>query len=287
MSETKPPTPDKGNRSKPFGPFLLFLLVLVVLLIAFGGSQSQKAQELSQDEFLWKLNRGQVESLQTLDRGEVRGRLANSGTPFRTSFQTLEGREEEIRQLFAAPPPIPVQPEWLFSVLDRGGDPLFTPREVVHLTGILRTKPEDAAKSGQAGATSRPGGETGANAFSQDDRVIVTGTAAPLAAWGAIADDKLNRSRYAMGGLVRFEVQAQGAGDAQGSLARLEKRLGDMGATSSVRTFDITNDGGVNYSTTDSTMTTLLMVWGPWLLIPFVFLLFMRQMRSQGGGGGG
>jgi cell division protease FtsH len=33
-------------------------------------------------------------------------------------------------------------------------------------------------------------------------------------------------------------------------------------------------------------ISTLLLVWGPWILIFVVFLLFMRQMRGQGGAGG-
>ncbi|HPF15777.1 MAG TPA: hypothetical protein PLJ12_16050, partial [Planctomycetota bacterium] len=64
MTETKPPTPDKGTRPRPFGPFLLFLTVLVVVLIAFGGSQAKKSKELSQDQFLWYLQTGRVETIQ-------------------------------------------------------------------------------------------------------------------------------------------------------------------------------------------------------------------------------
>ncbi len=273
MPDPKPPVPEKGTRPRPFGPFLLFLTVLVVVLIAFGGSQASKTKDLSQDEFLWYLNIGEVSTLKTLDQGDVIGELEN-GSSFRASFQTVEAIEAELQQLKAAPRPGTITAGHLESILNRQGTPLFLPKEAKHLTTFVSQKPveeEDTRDEGVSGLTNPlPPAE-------QKDYLMVTGTAAPLRDWGATADD-LRNGPSQNGGLMRLRVENP-------SVA-LEQKLNALGVTTKSQSFDLTPGSGMSHTETDSTMSNILMLWGPWLLILFVFMLFMRQMRSQGGGSG-
>ncbi len=284
MSDTKPPLPDKGSRPRPFAPFLFFLTILVLILIAFGGSQAKKAEELSQDRFLWYLETGQVASMQTLDQGEVLGEWGPTKKAFRATFHSLEGRDAQIQQLFAAPQPIQVPANWLRDVL-RAGDH-FAPREAKHVTALTRPTQEEGEDS--EASESQPGGESLGRlpGTKQDDRLYVTGTAAPLASWGSLADIYLPPDQYRNGGLVRFEVLGSDPNSGGVTLLELERLLAEVGTPAQVMTYDVTRDRGLRHAQTDSTMSTILMVWGPWLLILFVFMLFMRQMRSQGSGSG-
>jgi cell division protease FtsH len=50
--------------------------------------------------------------------------------------------------------------------------------------------------------------------------------------------------------------------------------------------FDIGKDKGSTWAPENSVLTSALFIWGPWLLIFVVFLIFMRQMRNQGAAGG-
>jgi cell division protease FtsH len=54
----------------------------------------------------------------------------------------------------------------------------------------------------------------------------------------------------------------------------------------STLSFDITKDKGSTWAPENSVLTSALFIWGPWLLIFVVFLIFMRQMRNQGAAGG-
>ncbi|MCA9002889.1 MAG: AAA family ATPase, partial [Planctomycetes bacterium] len=111
----------------------------------------------------------------------------------------------------------------------------------------------------------------------QQDTLMVTGTAAPRLSWGGLAD-MLPDPPAPDGGLMRFQVD--------GTSVELEQKLAALGVQFEALTFDITPDSGMRHTQTDSTLTNIFMLWGPWLLILFVFLLFMRQMRAQGGGSG-
>ncbi|MFT4647342.1 MAG: cell division protease FtsH [Planctomycetota bacterium] len=273
MPDPKPPVPEKGTRPRPFGPFLLFLTVLVVVLIAFGGSQSSKTKDLSQDQFLWHLNVGDVTTLKTLDQGEVVGELTD-GTEFRASFHNLETREDEFQQLKAAPQPGKIPAEQLVAILKRSGDPIFFPKEAKHLTTfkhiVLKGDPDSRDDQDGSRLSSAPKPE-------QSDVLMVTGTAAPNRSWAGLADS-LTNAPGENGGLIRFQVN--------GSSVALEQQLAAMGVQIEALTFDITPDSGMRHTKTDNTLSNILMMWGPWLLILFVFMLFMRQMRSQGGGSG-
>ncbi|HPF14191.1 MAG TPA: ATP-dependent zinc metalloprotease FtsH, partial [Planctomycetota bacterium] len=190
-----------------------------------------------------------------------------------------------IQQLFAAPTPIRVDASWLLGALNSGAQPLFVPREAVHVTALKRPVAEaDPKEKEDAGRDGAP--PIAKPQASQEDRLLVTGTAAPINDWGGRADDKLDAAQFKNGGLVRFEVMGNTSGGGEDTLMSLERKLDSMGAKSSSRVYDITPDRGLRHSLTDSTMSTVLMVWGPWLLILFVFMLFMRQMRSQGSGSG-
>ena len=76
-------------------------------------------------------------------------------------------------------------------------------------------------------------------------------------------------------------------------VTELGERLGDLrgtlvgaGVTPRPFHFDLTKNGGTVHGPADGSLATLLLMWGPWILIFMVFLLFMRQMRNQGSGAG-
>ena len=96
MPDSQNPQGDKARKPRPFGSFLLFLTVLVVVLVAFGGANLGAPTKLTQDQFLWNLYTGQVESLKTKGEFEVVGTLIGVKKPFRTSFADVAAREHSL-----------------------------------------------------------------------------------------------------------------------------------------------------------------------------------------------
>jgi ATP-dependent Zn protease len=50
--------------------------------------------------------------------------------------------------------------------------------------------------------------------------------------------------------------------------------------------FNTSKNEGTSWHDPNSVLSTILLVYGPWILIFVVFLIFMRQMRNQGAAGG-
>jgi len=73
-----------------------------------------------------------------------------------------------------------------------------------------------------------------------------------------------------------------------GDLGPLKNELTTLSGVSYIaRSFDLREGGGTEHGKASPGIGQIMLIWGPWILIFGVFLLFMRQMRQQGSGAGG
>ena len=101
MAETKPnENQDKPKKSRSLGSFLLFLTVLIAILIVIGGEGIRSSVELTQDQFLYKLYTGQVDTQEFRGANIVEGKLID-GSYFKVRVVDLKDRDEDLRQLKA------------------------------------------------------------------------------------------------------------------------------------------------------------------------------------------
>ncbi|MFT7679754.1 MAG: cell division protease FtsH [Planctomycetota bacterium] len=264
MPESPTPQGDRDRRQRPFGPFFLFLTILVVVLVAFGSSHLQRPRKMTQDEFWWSLYTGRIENVEIKGSNEVIGVLSGGEKlPFHVSFAHLEGLESHIQQINAEPRPRRIPAEAFAMARERK---LFQPELVRHLTSTKEDS-QPVTEGSEARYTSRI----------QTDVLLVRGTALAGDNWGSLADENLADLRA---GSVWFEVR-----DA-GEIMSLKADLAAAGTPIESLTFDITPGQGTQHSRADTTFGSLLIFWGPWILIFLVFMIFMRQMRNQGGGAG-
>ena len=290
MSDTKSPQNEKGRRSRSFGSFLLFLLVLIAILFAVGGKLS-KPLELTQDQFEHKLYTGQIATQEFKGENVIDGRLkGEAAQEFTVKFSNLAEREAEYQQLKAVRQYHKISPERLEQAVSQG---YYRPELARLITSYEEAPPQKLAgreetEGPRDGATDPVvGGRTSAGP-KQDDRLFVNALARSRGAW--IAD------REAAGEIVEGDdtpfplpvtsgsiwLEVQDVRDFGALLARLET----SGADVERRVFDISENAGSRWSDQNSMLTTVLLVYGPWLLIFAVFLIFMRQMRNQGAAGG-
>jgi cell division protease FtsH len=259
--------------------------VLVSILFAVGGKLS-KPMELTQDQFEYKLYTGQIDDQEFKGANVIEGRLKGEADQlFTVKFAALGDREGLYQQLKAVRQYHIVTPERLEQAIQQG---YYRPALARLVTSYKAAKPQPVASSGEP-LTSDPV-VTGhsSSAPQQEDRLFVNTLARSKAAW--IADQQAGEISYggqkppfflpATSGSVWLEVE--GVEDFGGLLATLEK----SGATVENRAFDISDNAGSRWSDQNSMLATVLLVYGPWLLIFAVFLIFMRQMRNQGAAGG-
>ncbi|MCP3916371.1 MAG: ATP-dependent zinc metalloprotease FtsH [bacterium] len=273
MPDTPTPQGDKARKPRPFGSFLLFLTVLVVVLIAFGGSHFKGAKQLTHDQFEWFLNTGQVEEIKLKGRNDVTGVLADKGRErpkYKVSYANIEDYEASFQELNAISAYLPIPAEQLKQAIESG---LLAPEKHRHLTAIREARIPVVAE----GETNTE--ESVRTNLQQEDHLYVGGTVGPLDKWRGIGfaavDDLPIKS-----GKVWFHVQSVD------DLVSLKTYLADAGSTGFDRTFNLTDERGLAHGKADTTLTTALLMWGPWILIFAVFILFMRQMRNQGSGAG-
>lgn len=278
MPETQTPHSDKQRKNRGLGAFLLVLSILVMVLILVGDRHLGARQDLSQDEYLWHLHKGNVASQQLKGKNEIAGELRDAdGTRFLAKFESLESLETEIRELKARPAPQFISPSDLMAALDLG---IYRAKSTELLTGYDMTP---------AGTTPSPEGPAGKQVVSQILLVEVLAAGreeAETALVQRLAEDEdfsldlANISIQQSAGPLFLEVTKLAGGDRMETIKALE----GYGATYEQKTFDLEN--GTVWEDPSSMFSTLLVVWGPWILIFIVFMIFMRQMRSQGGAGG-
>jgi cell division protease FtsH len=290
MSDQEPIGPEKGRRSRSFGTFLLVLLVLVVVALIFGRDGIGAPDRLSQDEYLWYLHKGDVvaQSVQGSEAGSnlVVGTYRKPGQPgetrFEVKFSTLEGLEEEIRQLKGIGTYSRVSPEAFLRAVEEGW---YSPVDARLLTSFRR---QDAPTGGET--ASEPTEEDGravverVEFIERDQRVLVKVDARSSASW-RLQNRGIERPEFPLpddSSALHLDVQLAADGDLPGLLAALTARRVPIERLN----FDLSTGKGTRWTESSKMLTTILLVYGPWILIFIFIMLFMRQMRSQGGAGG-
>jgi cell division protease FtsH len=286
MAENPTPNQDKGRKSRSFGAFLLFLTVLVAILIVLGGEPWQPTVKLTQDQFEWQLYTGNVDTLDMQGEntivGELRRPVEESGaTRFQVSFPSLGDRAGRYLQLKAVPGYEPITWPDLVAAVEGGW---YEPELVRLLTGHREQSAAD-----QAGADGADGGEADAGGAASapakpQQKLQVQVLAASRARWAesvqATSDQQTPFELPAESGMLYLELTS--SADAGEAVAFLTER----GARFESHDFDIRDRKGTQWKDSSSLLSTIFLIYGPWILIFVVFLIFMRQMRSQGGAGG-
>jgi cell division protease FtsH len=263
MSE-KEPSPDKQKKSRSVGAFLLVLTVLIAILIALSREGSVNTRTLSQDQFLYSLHRGEIETLeikQTEIVGRFRGRSerfeVTSGVPGRDST----GAHELYRSLAAVGSYTKIDAPTLLAAVDAG---VYTPTQVRSITTKELPPPRVGEAAPEKPKATKIGEELFVRVRAHRSRAE-GGETAPLPEAGST-----------------LHLKVEGAAD----IADVIGRLASAGARVEELDFDITDKGGTKYAPEGSLLQQMLLIWAPWILIFVVFILFMRQMRAQGGAGG-
>jgi cell division protease FtsH len=259
---------------------LLFLTVLVAILIAVGNDKWMPQKDLTQDQYRYYLFNGQIETQTFRGNNLIEGTFKNpvdDKAHFKVQFASGEANEAAFGELKARQYQ-PITSEALTEALESGW---YRPQELQSVQ-VNRT-PVSAAAAGAPAAGSEPKGAR------PSELVIATVLARSQRAWdvefqaeqGRVVEpgDRPAFPLPADSGTLALQVESP---DDMVALAALfEARGGRVAAP-------IALDIGAGTSARDAgtLLSTLLLVWGPWILIFVVFLLFMRQMRGQGGAGG-
>ncbi len=270
---------EKARKPRPFGSFLLFLTVIVVVLVAFSGSHLRNEKEFSQDVFLHSLVTGGIQRLEFKGTNEIEGVLEN-GQRFRTSAASLEANESKWREMNAKARYTPVQAADVESAISAG---TFIPSEawLVTETSQERTGLSGSGSNGNNG----DGVETPSSGDSENslkgptrrtDKLFIFGTAKAGAKLSSTVGSDPSEDH-----VVALQVTKVSP-----RLASLRSKLGELGVPTQFFPFDLREGAGTTHGPADGSLTMMLLAWGPWILIFAVFLLFMRQMRSQGSGQG-
>jgi cell division protease FtsH len=269
MSEQPNTDPEKGRRSRSFGSFLVVLVVLLLVLFAIGGEPFKHIEELSQDSYEWFLNKGDVlvQDYKGTEQGtnKIEGLYQSPSGPvaFEVRYASLEGREERFRELLSRDY-VPTSAAAFKSSVEQG---IYTPIEARSLT----------ARTRRAGDKSAP---SKATSTEHQSRLLVKVT---------------KRGAEESEGKERVVASPGRAGDLNldilepdTELASIEELLLQRGVPIERRSFDLSPQGlgGTRWGSATQPFVNLLLLLGPWVLLFVVFLIFMRQMRSQGGAGG-
>lgn len=279
---------DKSRKPRPFGSFLLFLTVIVVVLVAFSGNALKKSESYSQDEFLAALVTGRIERLEFKGQNEIVGTLTGSGNTkaFETSVASIAENESLWREMKAKADYTQVQAADMLKAVGAGE---FTPTEAWQVTEFRKRFGDDDSKDRAAN-----GDSNGSNQDSEaDDEDEQDATSEKTR-----RSDQLFVFGTATGDFARSlsSARTMGSSDAQAvslQLTELKPKFADVRSVLVANAvipqtfhFDLTKNGGTRHGPPDGSLATVLLMWGPWILIILVFLLFMRQMRNQGSGAG-
>ena len=291
------PDPEKVKKTRSFGSFLLFLFVLIVVVAYIGSEQLAAPKELTQDDYLWYLYSGRIEKQEF--RGTENGSTLITGTfspdrageqprLFEARFADVGANADRFRELQAADSPLEISYEDFFEAVDGGWyvpvdvhDVIVTKKDTPE-TGSAPPADEDREQAAAA-VDSAPGDKT-------TDHLFVHVAASSLEAWkneyeartGEPATSEPDFRLPDQTAHLWLKVDLDGVPNISTALERLSK----AGATIERIPLDRTDGRGATFADSNSLLTTVLFMWGPWILIFAVFLIVLRQMRSQGGAGG-
>ncbi|MCA8981711.1 MAG: ATP-dependent zinc metalloprotease FtsH [Planctomycetes bacterium] len=261
MSEPKMPPPEKNRKNRSFGSFLLFLLVLVTVLFTFRGDHFGR-KKLSQDQFWWSFYRGEVAEV-NIGEKSVSGRLKND-TFYEVPFRDMEGKEEILHANNGIRNRKKISEAGLRRGIEAGD---YRP---TYLVQLIATEAKKSQATQEGGA---PAGPSESLENSTATLVLVDANALGSRQTAALGYplEKEPGSYWLQLDEVKDYTGLTAMVAASG--AEVERRHLSLGE-------------GTNAQFESGLLSSMLLIWAPWVLILVFFFIFMRQMRSQGGAGG-
>jgi cell division protease FtsH len=282
MPDQPTPDADKSRRSRSFGSFLIVLVVLLLVLAVFGNERFETKVQLSQDQYEWYLNKGDILAqdlkvseagthaikgiLRSPDRGEV---------TFEVQYAELAANEKRFQGLLSRSYVTTRASAFEHALKEE----VYVPVEARLLTARTKRVPKAADDKSDAPKGAR------AIEVQSESRLMVSVLVRPDEGASQLAPEAERLvAGPARGGPVDLDVRIEPGDD----LAELESLLRARGVSVTHETFDLSAEGlgGQRSKPASSTLMNVLLLLGPWVLLFVVFLIFMRQMRSQGGAGG-
>ena len=268
----------KGKKNKSLGAFLLFLTILVAILITVGKQSLGKPDQYNQDQFEWHVYRGDIDTLTVSGNNLIEGKL-KSGKDYRVAIASVDKDSAQInryRALKAVPGYEKITADALRTAVERGW---YQPQQARILHASQELNASEAAAAGDKEPAPR-------REFEVIEELYVSVLATPPAAPAGAAPSEETPAKLGVpmpkSGSSALDLRVDGPADSTGLVAMLQGK----GATFERINFDITPNKGTKYEEAGGLLQTMLFYYAPWVLIFVVFLLFMRQMRAQGGTGG-
>jgi cell division protease FtsH len=277
MTDEKMPQQGGPQRSRSYGSFLLFLTILVVILFLVGKNSWAPEKSFTQDEYLWRLYTGEVESQEIKGQNQIQGKLRN-GEVFRAKFTSLVGLEQRIQELKSIPEYKRIDEANFRQAVGMG---YYRPQLVRLVTEYKERELVATSGEDEDAIESRPAPRITGHLYAE---VLARGkkSSASNAPWESSDNDGAEMPFPLPKGSGPLWLEIRDCDD----VAQLVDDMKVAGATYESHFFDTTSSKGTTWTESGSVMQTVLLVYGPWILIFAVFMIVMRQMRNQGGAGG-
>jgi cell division protease FtsH len=261
MPEPKMPPPEKSRKNRSFGSFLLFLLVLVTVLFTFQGNRFG-SKKLSQDQFWWAFYRGEVAEV-NIGEQAVSGKLKDDSF-YEVPFRDMEGKEEILHSNNGIRNRQKISEADLRRGIEAGD---YRPTRLVQIS---------ATKAHTASVKEEPGSPK-----------VTTEKLENMTHTLVVVDAN------ALGGRLPTAVGYPLEKEAGSFWLQLDEVKDYTGLTALMKQYDavierrqLSLGDGTNAKFDSGLLSSMLLIWAPWILILVFFFIFMRQMRSQGGAGG-
>ena len=286
MNEQPKPVTDKEKKPRSLGSFLLFLFLLVAVLGWVGRQSMVKPDLLSQDEYLANLYMGRVvEQIYQGNQGgsnKIEGTYQkNAGsapTPFLVSFGDVEANEIDWRELKATRIEHTLPAEDYAAAVAGGW---YDPVQARSLR--LRHVETEPVPSGSKANTPPKVIER------TEEHLYVQVIASSEAKWQRQASDPSATPPFYLptaSSHVWIEVDLTPVpGRDVPELGSLLATLNSKDVPLSTHYFELGNKSGSRWQSDSNMLSDVLFYYGPWLLLGLLFFYFMRQARTQGGGG--
>ena len=283
-----PKTPNpKERKPRSLGSFLLFLFLLIAVLALVGRQSMTQPDVLTQDEYLAYLHQGRIEVQEFLGNAAGSNRVQGTyvkhagepAVPFKTDFGDVEAKEAEWQELKAIHVERTLPAEAFLGAVDGGWYEPVRGRSL-----RLRHVETPEPVPGEPPQAAPPVKQR------IDEKLYVEVIASSSARWER--QDGIDPTAEPPFFLPRtsrhvwFEVDlATVPGRETPELGAVLGRLANLDVPVSTHTFELGDRRGTRWGNDSSTLQMILVTFGPWILLGLLFFFFMRQARSQSGGG--
>ena len=160
MSESQSTDPDKSRPSRSLGSGLLFLFVLIVILVFVGGQTMSQPTPLTQDEYLYRLYNGEIQTQEFRGRDDATTQIEGvmllqaSAEPqtFRVEFANAKANEELFREVNARIYTT-VEADELEAGIESG---FYEPRRAISITTVTEHSLPQPQPDREVGDTTDP-----------------------------------------------------------------------------------------------------------------------------------